>query len=762
MEKHVGTLQVVAAPHPLLSAHEEIEVPAGLTLDRLLEVVQPDPILNLHAHIFLDGELVLREHWAHVKPLPGQKVLVKVVAGGGGGRGKSVLRVVLALAVTAATAGFGAPLGAAIGLSGKVATAVGSFIIGVGGTFLINAIAPIPPPEASGVNEQEKDSPTFSIEAARNALRPFAPIPVVLGKHRHVPPLGAATYTELMGQDQFLRMLVVWGYGPLLVTDLKIGETPIGDFQDVEVEHREGRSTDPPLTLYTNSVHQDNFSILLSEPDSWTTRRSQADSTHVSLDFTAPQGVFRFNDDGSRASLTVNVEIEYRKVGTAAWLAASNPIFSSFTNKPIRRSIIIDLRVVSAITVTNGGAGYTSTPTVTIAGTAQTAATATATVSNGRVTSVTVTDGGAGYYFEGAVSFSGGGGSGAAAEVTLGADVGQYDVRVRRTTPDTISDKDFDEVFWTVLRSFEEGLPIAFDKPLALTALRIKATDQLSGAVDTLNAVVSALILDWNGSNWVERETSNPASIFRHVLQGPARSDLIPDSRVDLLGLEAWHDFCDTNDYECNGVVDYRASLQKVLSEVAGTGRASPAYADGKWGVVVDTGTQTPVQHFTPRNSYGFQAERAFGDIPHALRMRFKNRDEDWRLDERIVYGDNYDATNAERFATLEARKITDPDHVFRFGRFQLAQILLRREQWSFEVDFEYMVAGRGDRVVLTHDAILVGQKSSRIKSLETNAAGDVTGIELDEEVTFETSHSYGVSIRTPGNVQVTGEVTAA
>ena len=349
---------------------------------------------------------------------------------------------------------------------------------------------------------------------------------------------------------------------------------------------------------------------------------------------------------------------------------------------------------MSAITVTNGGSGYTSTPTVTIAGTAQTAATATATVSNGRVTSVTVTDGGAGYYFEGAVSFSGGGGSGAAAEVTLGADVGQYDVRVRRTTPDTISDKDFDEVFWTVLRSFEEGLPIAFDKPLALTALRIKATDQLSGAVDTLNGIVSALVPDWDGTNWVERETSNPASSY------PARSPRSGEvgSYPRFAGGPRWAwkrgtTFATRTITSAMELSITGPRSRRYLVRFPGTGRASPAYADGKWGVVVDTGTQTPVQHFTPRNSYGFQAERAFGDIPHALRMRFKNRDEDWRLDERIVYGDNYDATNAQRFATLEARKITDPDHVFRFGRFQLAQILLRREQWSFDVDFEYMVA---------------------------------------------------------------------
>ena len=115
----------------------------------------------------------------------------------------------------------------------------------------------------------------------------------------------------------------------------------------------------------------------------------------------------------------------------------------------------------------------------------------------------------------------------------------QYQVRVRRFTPDSTSDRVFDDVYWTVLRSVRAGDPITFDKPLALTAIRIRATDQLSGIVDRLNATVASPVLDWDGSNWVEAETSNPASLLRHVLQGPARANPTPDSRLDLPSLEA-------------------------------------------------------------------------------------------------------------------------------------------------------------------------------------------------------------------------------
>jgi hypothetical protein len=77
-----------------------------------------------------------------------------------------------------------------------------------------------------------------------------------------------------------------------------------------------------------------------------------------------------------------------------------------------------DIRIVSEITVTNGGSGYTSAPTVTITGTG-TGATATAQVFDGEVVAIRVTSYGSGYSAIGTtVSFNGGSGLGATASVT--------------------------------------------------------------------------------------------------------------------------------------------------------------------------------------------------------------------------------------------------------------------------------------------------------------------------------------------------------
>ena len=70
---------------------------------------------------------------------------------------------------------------------------------------------------------------------------------------------------------------------------------------------------------------------------------------------------------------------------------------------------------VASITVTDGGSGYTSAPTVDIGGNA----TATATVSAGKVTAITVTFSGYDYLAPPEITFIGGGGNGAAATANM-------------------------------------------------------------------------------------------------------------------------------------------------------------------------------------------------------------------------------------------------------------------------------------------------------------------------------------------------------
>ena len=74
---------------------------------------------------------------------------------------------------------------------------------------------------------------------------------------------------------------------------------------------------------------------------------------------------------------------------------------------------------IDSITITAGGTGYTSAPTVVIAGDGDGTASGTAAISGGAVTGVTIDSSGSGYSFA-FLTFTGGGGSGATGNVNLG------------------------------------------------------------------------------------------------------------------------------------------------------------------------------------------------------------------------------------------------------------------------------------------------------------------------------------------------------
>jgi len=207
---------------------------------------------------------------------------------------------------------------------------------------------------------------------------------------------------------------------------------------------------------------------------------------------------------------------------------------------------------------------------------------------------------------------------------------------------------------------------------------------------------------------------------------------------------------------------DFSSSVWETLADVCSAGRAAPTQVDGRWSVVIERPQSVPVSHVTPRNSFGFRAEKAFPDRPHGWRVRFPNQDQGWRQDERRVYADGFDDANATKFVTLELPGVTDPDQIFRLGRFRIAQGELQPERWSFNQDMEFLTYRRGDRVLVTHDVLLVGLASGRVKSADVDTNDDVLGITLDEAVTMESGKQYGVAVRTVDGGNVTAQVVAA
>lgn len=709
-------VRVRAAVNPFGLDNVDLNVPEGLTLAQIFEIAQPDPIIRRSAHIFIGEHYIPQENWARVKPKAGDKICVTIRAfippqGGdrGSGAGKNILRAILMIGVMAAALFLGPALGALIapaGFLGMTSAGVGQAIIGMVGMMAINALVPAKSGQTDGANDPQ----TFFIEGARNRANPFGAIPVLFGRHRMVPNLATRPYTEIVGDDQYLRMVFCWGIGPIDIdtATLKIGETALSEFTDYEIEHREGYVTDDPLTLFPGVVDQEQLSILLTATDGYSVRTTSDDADEISVDLAFFAGLVSFdNRRNEREEATCQIQIEYSVTGADTWVKIPHTGgVRTFSN-----SWINDLSSGAFSLVTFRGKKTSAIRHC--------------------ITWKTPTR-------------------------------GQYDVRIKRVTTDQGEDsKISDEVTWATLRRITNESPINSPVPLALTAIRIKATDQLNGVIEEFNGVVTRVADDWDDATdtWIERTTRNPAAAFRHVLQGAALQAPYSDSRINLVNLAEWHEYCDAMGFHYDYIHDATSSVWDRLTAIAAAGRASPGWVGGKIGVIIDK-AKLPVSHVTPRNSSGFSIFKPYIDYPHFFRIRFPNEDEGYRQDELRVYINGYTAETGTKSETMYFEGVVEPDVIAKHGRFTAAVGIHRPERWSFRQDLEYLAYSRGDVLKVTHDVLLIGKASGRIKSVTLDGSNNVTAITVDETLVIEGGDTYGVSIRTPGDVAVTATIS--
>src|ERR1019366_6872956 len=170
--------------------------------------------------------------------------------------------------------------------------------------------------------------------------------------------------------------------------------------------------------------------------------------------------------------------------------------------------------------------------------------------------------------------------------------------------------------------------------------------------------------------------TSNPAAHMLDIMQGKANKFPLPAARIDMTGLEAWRVWCAANHRSNNNIIDTQGTMFGALQAVAAMGRASFTMKDGLYSILQDLPQTTPIQHFTPRNSWGFKATFAFPILPGMLKVRFVNPGANYQNDERWVLDDGY--TYATPDLVTEVLDLThgctDPDEAWRDGRYHLAQ----------------------------------------------------------------------------------------
>jgi hypothetical protein len=643
-----------------------------------------------------------------------------------------------------------------------------------------------------------------SIRGAKNTARKYQPFRAVFGRRTIAPDYIAEPYTVRRGQDEWMRMLMCVGYGPLKIGDFKIGDTPLGAYQhNIQwIDHFERTDESAVRSLWPSDVIEDAVNIVISGPNSIgiqeagganrDVERVLANNTdRVIAEFLLTKGLL--NSDEQDGYNQVGVEHAYfdpllnrvvkivrisgdnsgryrPQAGTLIRFSGTGEYKTSDTyrlatqfrwssrttrqsaNQAVYRSWTFPS---SAILKIEGDLAHIDMQALN-------GATKECNFYNERdgsnepiVTSTTYTFDQAlvawGYtakspkQVRGDVTYTPFGGS--------GSNIATYTTKVfPAETPD--DSKTQDEVLFTKIRSIRNQTQEQFQQILGygkpyynfngtrirnfrpvIIALEVKATDQLSGMIDTFNVSATMCVpSDWNSDwrNWPSlalKQSDNPADAFRWLAQGPMTDSPLPNERIDLDGLLEWNATCNQSppagsnysgsQWRISYANEEKSTLEVELRKIAFTGRAEYSFDDLRHGVVQKTRQDTPVQVFSPKNSFGFQANRSYAEVTDGIRFEFDNELKQYQQDENTFFDPRL--TEAQRTGRTEGitlQGIPDANIAYRMARLTFYEQVLQREVYKFNTDIEGLPVRRGSLIRIQHDVLEVGLGSGRIMEI--------------------------------------------
>ncbi|WP_295377153.1 host specificity factor TipJ family phage tail protein [uncultured Pseudacidovorax sp.] len=350
-------------------------------------------------------------------------------------------------------------------------------------------------------------------------------------------------------------------------------------------------------------------------------------------------------------------------------------------------------------------------------------------------------------------------------------------VRVRRVTPDSTDPSIISElelVRIKVLRETDALYPAQHRM-----GVMIKASSQLSGTLERLSVFVRVRHWIWasgapwtpgvfpatGAGAWTWGYTTNPAWLFLYYARGgflhstaaPAHLEGLQgwvdgpqagtgqrifggglvNARIDYATIVAWGQFCDAAGLQCRMVVTASRSVGEVLDDIASAGRATKTWATGKLGVVWEAAGQPAVAAFGASNIIAntFSVNYNDDDSVDEVALSYSRSDADYEAD--TVYakvpGVGLPVTQRSEQAVYSMPRA----QAQRLANLLAASRLYHRRTIRFETRLAALVQ-RGDVVQIGHD-LTAWAYSGRLVALAVDG-GLVKTLQLSAPVANPTS----------------------
>jgi len=560
--------------------------------------------------------------------------------------------------------------------------------------------------------DREKPENDPSIRGAKNQFRPHGRIPVLFGKHRIYPDLAANQHTEIIGNQQYLNLLFCGGYKDYTIdlNSFKLGETLITDLSQTKninqiLAHQDSiidmeiLQDGEASALYPQCVHEDMLNAVLqnqvedgdgNKVSGEIERTTPPNTDKFNVDIFLQNGIGKYNDKGELEAASIKVWVSYKNINDANYTFLTAFEISGKELKTKRYQIT-------------------------------------------------------------------------KADLTPG----QYTIKIERRTPDSTDGYIVDQVHVGSIRSFKTkdiyGNPIRpiraqRQKDLTIIALRVLATAKLNGVIDSFNYVATSKlpVHTQTGSGplyWIAaEETQNPAAALMYALQGRAVQQVVDPDDIDYPSIEEFYAWCEEKKYTCNAYLSESVTIAELMKMIGSTSRADILRIDSKIAVVQDKERPSPAQLFTPKNTISYGVTMMKADVPDMIAMRFIDEEAGYAQQEVKVYNtpsgnqDNYEIEPRSN-QKVDLWGITNSIQARRLGMYNFACIKNRPFIHSIEVDFEYLLCDKGDRIQYAGDIALAGTTQGRIKGL-IFVDDILVGIDTDEPIVMDAGKQHAVRIR--------------
>ncbi len=310
---------------------------------------------------------------------------------------------------------------------------------------------------------------------------------------------------------------------------------------------------------------------------------------------------------------------------------------------------------------------------------------------------------------------------------------GYWQARVQRTDPKSINKNTSDTLQWVGMRGYMPSI-VNYPKVTKIAVIGTANVNLNGAALSTMKVVATRKLETITAYNPVTRiatwgpkiATRNPFWYAAYMLRDASLTAL-PDSRIDLDMLTGLAATAEARQDWFDGVFDSRKSLWENLQSVLNVARARPFIAGSSVSFVRDEPRTVPAAAFSPRNmlagSFGIDFTFGQAQAVDALNISYiDNRT--WSPNTLFVSLDDFEG-EPESAPPVQWFGFTDRDHVWREGRYWLAQARYRRASPAFRTHFEGRACFLGSAVRVGH-WLATWSTAASVIGLTEDETGDV------------------------------------